>query len=53
VGKGGSLVQGLFTMKTNAIASMNKGVVKGNKDEGDHRDEMTNKMNTNVTIRMK
>jgi hypothetical protein len=53
VGKGGSLVQGLFRMKTNATATMNKGVVRGNKDEGDHHDEMTNRMNMDVTIAMK
>jgi hypothetical protein len=40
-------------MKTNATATMNKGVVRGNKDEDDHHDEMTNRMNTDVTIAMK
>jgi hypothetical protein len=40
-------------MRTNATASMNKGVMRGNKDEGDHHDEMTNRMNMDVTIAMK
>jgi hypothetical protein len=40
-------------MKMDATTTMNKGMVRGNKDEGDHCDEMTNRVNMDVTIAMK